>query len=153
MGWSAYDGETVRVVQEKGDAPLVIPAHPALKAELDAWKQTASATTILVNARGVPWKPNNMSHHMGEALKRLDLRLSQPLNVHGLREEAAANLADAGCSTQEIMAITGHRTLAMVELYTKSADQQTLASAAIFRLSNIQKSTNDNAPAKNGGKP
>ena len=48
---------------------------------------------------------------------------------------AAAELADAGCSVHEIAAITGHQSLSMVQLYTRSADQERLASAAIVRLS------------------
>jgi integrase len=43
-------------------------------------------------------------------------------------------LAEAGCSTHEIAAITGHETLAMVELYTRGADQKRRAAAAIQKL-------------------
>ena len=47
--------------------------------------------------------------------------------THGLRKAAARRLAEAGCSVHEIMAITGHRTLAEVERYTKAAEQKRLA--------------------------
>jgi integrase len=56
------------------------------------------------------------------------------LNVHGLRKLAAASLAECGCSANEIAAITGHDKLAMVELYTASAEQERLAEAAVRRL-------------------
>lgn len=143
MGWSAYDGAKIRIVQQKTKKPLVIPAHPVLKAELDAWKPVAA--TILTNAIGRPWKPELLSYHMPTMLAKLGL--SEDLNVHGLRKLAAANLAEAGCSTKEIGAITGHATLSMIDLYTRSADQERLAGAAILRLSNIQKPTNDKPPA------
>ena len=61
-----------------------------------------------------------------------------PLPVHGLRKLAAAELAAAGCTTHEIASITGHRTLAMVQLYTQSVSQETLARSAIVRLGNAQ---------------
>jgi len=48
---------------------------------------------------------------------------------------AAAELVDAGCSMHKIAAITGHPSLSMVQLYTRSADQERRASAAIIRLS------------------
>jgi integrase len=51
-----------------------------------------------------------------------------------LRKLAATNLAEAGCSAHEIAAITGHRSLALVSLYTASADQERMATAAIVRL-------------------
>ena len=39
--------------------------------------------------------------------------------------------AEAGCSASEIAAITGHKTLAEVERYTRAADQERLARQAI----------------------
>lgn len=130
MGWSAYDGTTIRLVQQKTGRPLILPVHPTLKAELDSWERVA--TTILVNARGRTWTGDVVSHGMSDALGRIGLPPN--LNVHGLRKLAAANLADAGCSMHEIAAVTGHTTLAMVQLYTQSADQERLAGAAIIRL-------------------
>lgn len=131
MGWTAYDGATIRLVQQKTGAPMVLPVNPALKAHLDAWPRVAA--TILTDARGRPWKPADLTHAMPAALVRIGL--SNDMNVHGLRKLAAAELADAGCSVHEIAAITGHQSLSMVQLYTKSADQERLASAAIVRLS------------------
>lgn len=63
------------------------------------------------------------------ALERIGLPDS--LNMHGRRKLAAAEPADAGCPIKEIAAITEHTTLAMAERYTKRADQQGLAEAAI----------------------
>jgi integrase len=54
--------------------------------------------------------------------------------THGLRKAAARRLAEAGCSANEIAAITGHVTLEEVARYTKAAEQKKLARAAIGRL-------------------
>ena len=135
MTWSAYDGQTIRLRQLKGGdkAPLlVVPVPPVLKRELDQWRSEATSTQILTAPNGQPWHPNYLSHAMPIALQAAGL--DKGLNVHGLRKLAAASLADAGCSTHEIMAITGHKTLSMVQLYTASADQERLAHAAIDRL-------------------
>lgn len=43
-------------------------------------------------------------------------------------------LADAGCSTREIMAVTGHKTEAMVAIYTEGADRRRSADTAIERM-------------------
>lgn len=56
------------------------------------------------------------------------------LSAHGLRKSAARRLAEAGCSTKQIAAITGHKTLGEVERYTASADQERMAREAISRL-------------------
>ena len=46
---------------------------------------------------------------------------------HGLRKAALTRLADAGCTTHEFAAISGHKTL-------KGADQARLARAAMERI-------------------
>lgn len=131
MLWSAYDGQSVRVRQAKTGAELTIPCHPNLKAALDAWPRTAA--TILTDATGRPWAPDKFSNAIRAALPRIGF--PPGYGIHGVRKQAAVALAEAGCSTHEIGAITGHKTLAMVELYTRGVSQERLATAAIVRLS------------------
>jgi len=130
LAWSNYDGQRIRLTQGKTGTPLVIPVHPVLKAEMDDWQRVA--VTVLVNARGRPWKPDSASAGLKYALANLGF--PKGWNVHGLRKLAATNLAEAGCSAHEIAAITGHKSLAQVSLYTASADQERMATAAIVRL-------------------
>jgi integrase len=132
LTWASYDGQSLRLRQQKTKAVLRIPCAPALRAELDHWKAAATSTHILTSPRGVPWQPEHLSHQLPQALQAIGL--PPGLNVHGLRKLAAATLADAGCSTHEIAAITGHRTLAMLQHYTLTADQERLAVSAIDRL-------------------
>jgi len=47
-------------------------------------------------------------------------------------------LAEAGCSTHRIRAITGHTTLKKVERDTKAADQKRFAEQAIEKLKGTQ---------------
>ncbi len=72
---------------------------------------------------------NMMSNAIDEA------GLPSRCKPHGLRKAAARRLAEAGCSASEIMSITGHKTLAEVERYTRSAEQERLAQRAIKRQS------------------
>jgi integrase len=60
--------------------------------------------------------------------------LANGTSAHGLRKAACRRLAEAGCSANEIMAISGHASLREVERYTKAADQERLARAAMKRL-------------------
>jgi integrase len=48
-----------------------------------------------------------------------------------LRKSAARRLAEAGCTAKQIAAITGHKTLAEIEHYTASADQELMTREAI----------------------
>jgi integrase len=132
LPWSAYDGRSLRLRQSKTGAALVIPVHPALKAELDAWRAEAAATMILVNKFDRPWQVTNLSRQLGDALAKLE-GFPPHRNIHGLRKLAAINLAQCGCTLHEIGAITGHRSLAMLQLYTAGTDQERLAEAAVLR--------------------
>lgn len=131
MPWSAYDGATVRLRQRKTGVALVIPATAELRHELSVW--TKLGPMILTSPHGRPWRDNG--DHLSSMLARAMTNLGMPgLNVHGLRKLAASSLAEAGCTMHEIASITGHDTLSMVQLYTKSAQQEQLAGAAIVRL-------------------
>lgn len=138
--WSAYDGERLTFTQQKTDVVVIVTATPDLKAELDEWKGTRSPDdTILTDAKGRPWVANKLSVTLPKALE--DLKLPKGLNVHGLRKLFAAAIAERGGTTNQIAAGTGHRTLAMVQLYTKSADQRIMAAEAVALLPRFGKKT------------
>ena len=124
-------GERIHVVQAKTAAKLRIPVHMELRKALDAHARVSPI--ILTTARGKPFTGSYFRHHWRKAMAAAGL---EGLVFHGLRYTAAAKLAEAGCSLKEIAAITGHKSLAMLEKYSRGADQEKLAGAAIFRLEN-----------------
>ena len=93
MLWSDYDGEAVRVRQEKDRRPdkptLVIPVHPELRAELEAWKRGGRSATILANPSGKPWTKAHLTRELGERVRALG---HGRFTLHGLRKLAAARL-------------------------------------------------------------
>lgn len=144
MTWADYDGSAIRVQQQKthrrtGET-LWIAAHRDLRDMLDSWRADAASTHILTNARGLPWKSDSFKQLFSREVQKVDGegRAVYPelagLVFHGLRKTAAKKLAEAGCSVHEIAAITGHRSLQMVEHYTREAEQRTRATAAILKL-------------------
>lgn len=62
-------------------------------------------------------------------------------SAHGLRKAALRRLADAGATTHQIMAISGHRTLSEVQHYTRAAQQKTLAKAAMATITEAYPAT------------
>jgi integrase len=125
MKWSQYDGAGISVRQEKTHAPLWIPAHSTLKTALDSAHRHSE---FIVGA-----------HYTAGSLSRVIKRELQKLGAaqytaHGLRKNAAIALAEVGCTPHEVAAITGHRSLRMVQHYTAGAEQRKLAQRAIDRL-------------------
>ncbi|MFT8366259.1 MAG: tyrosine-type recombinase/integrase [Gluconobacter cerinus] len=127
--WSAYSGATIRVAQQKTKTVLMIPVHPKLKVELDAWKREAQSVHILTSRSGLPLHAGTATNTVMALTRALGMR--EGLNIHGLRKLAAAELANAGCSIHEIAAITGHKSLSMISLYTASASQENMAISAV----------------------
>jgi integrase len=133
LTWAAFDGAALRFTQQKTGAKMVLQLPPETAAMLAEWKRTATSVRILTNHRGLPWTPEHLSRAMNRATKALGL---SGTTLHGLRRRAAVRIANAGGSTHEIAAVTGHKTLQMVQEYTRGADQERLAGAALLRVEN-----------------
>jgi integrase len=129
MGWQHVSGDTIAVRQEKTKTPLVIPLHPELQAALVSVPRTN--LTFLVTEWGAPFTSAGFGNWFRERCNEAGLR---HCSFHGLRKAAATRLANAGCSTDEVKAITGHRALGEVARYTKAADQRRLARQALAKL-------------------
>lgn len=127
--WDDISDGYLHVIQEKTGKELWIPVSQQLQALLS--KAPKQALTVLVNSKGVPWRTSNvLAQAFGDEMKRLGL---DGLVFHGLRKTTAVVLAEAGCSTKQIAAITGQSDQ-MVEHYTKGANQKVLADAAVVKL-------------------
>ncbi len=131
MLWTDLVGDSIRVVQQKTAAKLSIPIHASLSRLLALTDRNHA--TILATAYDKPFSVKGFGNMVSTAIR--DAGLPRRCKPHGLRKAAARRLAEAGCSASEIMAITGHKTLAEVERYTRAAEQERLARQAIKRQS------------------
>jgi integrase len=127
LGWQHVQGDTIALRQEKTNTPLLIPIHPELAKALSVAPKTNM--TFLIGERGKPFTPDGFGNFFRERCD--EAGLPKRCSAHGLRKAAATRLANAGCSTDQIKAITGHKALAEVARYTKAADQQRLARQAL----------------------
>lgn len=73
--------------------------------------------------------------------------LPDGLSPRGLRKATCRRLAEAGCSAHEIMAISGHQTLAEVTRYTVAANRIHLAERAVAVLEQKEARTKTVKPA------
>ncbi len=110
MAWDDVDNGSIRVVQGKTGAKLSVPLHPDLSAALASWPQRGER--ILVTTFGKPFTSNGFGNFMADKIATAGL--PDRCVTHGLRKAAARRLAEAGCTANEIAAITGHRTLVEV---------------------------------------
>ncbi|MBP2310156.1 tyrosine-type recombinase/integrase [Azospirillum melinis] len=145
MGWRAYDGTAIESRQGKTGLPIWVPAHRDLRAILDAERSRRSIgpgdrdTSILAGARGGPLTPAGFRARFFAVIREVTEEewVRPGLTFHGLRHTAATLLAEAGCDTKDIMAITGHKTVAMAEHYARRANLKKRATAAIGLMEQV----------------
>jgi integrase len=132
MGRQHVRGDMIAVRQQKTKKPLMIPIGTELRAAIDA--MPVDRLTFITSARGEPFSPPSFTMWFRKQCQAAGTPLGY--SVHGLRKSVCCRLAEAGCTEKEIAAITGHKTLRMLQHYTEAADQKNLARAAIERLGN-----------------
>ena len=153
MGRQHVRDGRIAVVQQKTGARLSIPLHPNLARIIEAVQSTN--LTFVVTAFGEPFSPAGFGNWFRDACNAA--RLPKGCSAHGLRKAACRRLAEAGCSANQIAAISGHKSLREVTRYTSAADQERLADDAIQALAGAereQKVANQrNRLAKTSNKP
>jgi integrase len=120
---------TVHLTAQKTKTSLAIPITAELAAAINA-AAPSEHMVFLVNERGQAFTGRGFSQWFRRQCEHAGLK---GLSAHGLRKAACRRLAEAGCSANEIAAISGHANLAEVARYTKAADQAKLARAAMAR--------------------
>jgi integrase len=130
MSRSDVENAAIRVVQGKTGAKLWIPLHPDLRRILGAWTETGPF--LVMTGYNKRFSSKGLSNYVARQIGVA--QLPDRCVAHGIRKAAARRLAEAGCSANEIAAITGHASLEEVTRYTKAAEQKRLARSAIDRL-------------------
>ena len=111
------------------DIEVTIRIHEDLAEALALLPQDAD--TFLKGAHGKSIDPHRLTVLMR---KWCDAAGLPQCTCHGLRKACATRLANVGCSPHQIMAWTGHTTLAMVERYSRKANREDLADAGFEKL-------------------
>lgn len=131
MAWSAYDPSrrVVTLTQRKSGSRLAVPVVEDLAALLDSAPR--ASPVIVINER------TGRPHALGAFSKLFRAianaaGLPNDLQFRDLRRTAATRLGEAGCSDDEIRAITAHRSRSVVARYVRPSDA--MARAAMERL-------------------
>jgi integrase len=132
MGRQHVRGDMIMVRQSKTGKPLMIPIGNELRAAIEA--MPTDRLTFITTSRGEPFSPPSFTNWFRNRCQ--EAGLPDTLSVHGLRKAMCRRLAEAGCSEKQIAAISGHKTLRMMQRYTEAADQERMARAAIEQLGN-----------------
>jgi integrase len=116
--------------RRKKPVHLEIPLILELRGIIDATE--TGKTAFLTTKYGKPFTSNGFGNKFREWCDEAGL---PQCSAHGLRKAAASRLAELGCTEQEIMSTTGHKTSKEIARYTKAARQKTRAESALSKMS------------------
>jgi integrase len=127
MGRQHVRNGVLTIRQQKTGVEVSIPVHARLQECLSGAPR--EHLTFLVTEYGQPFTPAGFTGWFREHCAQAGLPLGR--SPHGLRKAMCRRLAEAGCSPNEIMAISGHKSLTEVTRYTEAANRQRLAGHAM----------------------
>jgi len=122
-------GGRIRLDQSKTSNAVDVPVVGPLQEALDAGP--LGEAVLLESNRGEPFTPKGFYNLMKRACIQAGLSHCSP---HGLRKSAARRCREAGCTPEEGMSITGHKSLKEYLRYAGDADRGARADAAMAKV-------------------
>lgn len=123
LRWSDYDGAAFTLKQGKTGTKVYLPVPPILKALLDAEPRRALYIFPNKDMSG----PLSYRAAHDRVMKVRTLIGAEKYDLHALRHTKASELAAAGHDDAVIMAITGHKSVSALKIYTEEARQKARA--------------------------
>jgi len=117
----------IKIERAKGSRDVNIPLTPELAAAIEAMPK--AQMVYAVTSFGKPWSIDGLGNEFAKWATAAGL--PKNCRMHGLKKSGLCRLAAAEASTHELQAVSGHRTLAQLQVYTEQADQKRMAESAI----------------------
>jgi integrase len=134
LSWNNYDGKVISLRQGKTKRRVDIPCTAALQRMLDGLDRDTNL--VLTTKTKLPWKARYFKAQWEAATRAAGIK---DLHFHDLRGTAITMLAEAGCSTPQIAAITGHSLKTVTTILDKYlARTRTLAEEAVALFENAK---------------
>jgi integrase len=106
---------------------LQCPLHVEL-ARVIAATPTIGVMNYIIGKGGKPLKSETLGSYMRAWCDEAGL---PEVSAHGLRKAVCRRMAEAGATVHQIAAITGHRDLKEIQIYTQAVDQARLAHQSV----------------------
>ncbi len=117
MRWDAYNGETIRLRQQKTGRLVEVPCHRDLRLVLEEAKARRSGVHIVSRENGQPIDRRWLTNQFAGLRKSCGL---EHLQARDLRRTAIVLMGEAGATEAQIAAVSGHsieRTRQILETY------------------------------------
>jgi integrase len=127
--WDQYKDGVFTFVQEKTKAEVKLEASPQLIQRLSGMKQTKDGPIIISETTGRPYDMRLYSKYAAKI--RQAAGLPEELQLRDLRRTGATELAEAGCTEDELRSVTGHMSRNVLNVYVRPTKK--LAASAMSK--------------------
>jgi integrase len=134
----------IRIERIHGSEDVNIPVSDELQAACDAMPK--QHLTYIVTAYGKPRSKVGLGNDFRNWAK--EAGLPDNCRLHGLKKAGMRRRAEAGNTTHELMAFSGHKTLTEVQRYTDSANKKKLADSGAAKMRADQNKNDDYTNAR-----
>jgi len=124
LTWSCYQNDTFCFVQEKSrtvkkpeGTQMILDTNVYLEERLSRLTRRRDTDFIIINER--TGRPYTKWAYKAVAEVRKAAGLPEELKISDLRRTGATEAGESGCTTDEIMALTGHTDRQIVNIYVK----------------------------------
>jgi integrase len=118
----------VKIARAKGSDYVDLLLTDDLRTAIEAMPKNDHLLFVAKND-GSPMTPNWLSKLFADWAT--EAGLPAHCRLHGLKKGGMRRLAEAGRTTHQLMAVSGHRSLSEVQRYTEAANRKRLADAAL----------------------
>jgi integrase len=131
----------IRIERTHGSADVDIPMSDALAAAIDAMPPPPAVggvvpLTFLYTGRGMQRSKKALGNDFAGWVKQAGL--PDQCRLHGLKKGGMRRRAEGANTTHELMAFSGHKTLAEVDRYTADANKRKLADSGAAKMAEAQ---------------
>lgn len=127
--WDNYRNGVFTFFQEKTNTEVNIPASPRLRERLASFERTEGGHIVLCEATGRPYDRRLYSKWASKV--RSEAGLPFELQIRDLRRTGATEMAEAGCTEDELRSVTGHQSRDVLSIYVRPTTK--LAASGINR--------------------
>ena len=129
LKWKHFDGQTFRFIQEKTNTEVEIPASPRLIRRLEGLSASKHPEDHIAFNEGTG-KPYDRFLYMAHFRRVRDAAgLPSHLQLRDLRRTGATEMAEAGCTEDELRSVTGHKSRNVLSIYVRPTKK--LAAAGV----------------------
>jgi hypothetical protein len=120
LTWENFKNNCISFSQEKTGTEVTIPASPRLIDRLSEIRSTNSTPTDYIVVCEATSKPYDRRLYSKWAAKvRNEAKLPSHLQIRDLRRTGATEMAEAGCTEDELRSVTGHQSRDVLSIYVR----------------------------------